>query len=174
MNLFGLSKLSKNIFWASYDHVVAQKLIFWTKMSKKVVKTLSPHPVSYLRDIFAYGPGQKGGGDRQSLKAKKSLKIRISLVSPKWMFCRPNQVSCRSIWGRWTRWKHFQRHLRHIWGSSVFQRRHVAWFWRNFMYSEQLEMRMSKRRLACNFGRYTAIIAIFYDLRIVRPWFDVR
>ena len=29
------------------------------------------------------------------------------------------------------------------------------------MYSEQLEMRMSKRRLAYNFGRYAAIIAFF-------------
>ena len=32
-----------------------------------------------------------------------------------------------------------------------------------------LEMRMSKRRLACNFGRYAVIIAVFYDLRVVRP-----
>ena len=37
-----ISKVSKNIFWASYDHVVAQKSIFWTKISKKVVKTLTP------------------------------------------------------------------------------------------------------------------------------------
>ena len=37
-----VSKVSKNIFWASYDHVVAQKSIFWTKISKKVVKTLPP------------------------------------------------------------------------------------------------------------------------------------
>ena len=79
------------------------------------------------------------GGDRQSQKAKKSLKIGESLVSPKSMFCRPNQVSCTSIWGRETRWKQFQRHLKHIWGSRVFQRRHVAWFWRNFMYSEQFQ-----------------------------------
>ena len=45
------SKLSKNIFWASSDHVVAQKSIFWTKISKKVVKTLNPSLVSYCRDI---------------------------------------------------------------------------------------------------------------------------
>ena len=39
-----ISKVSKNIFWASYDHVVAQKSIFWTKISKKVVNTLTPSP----------------------------------------------------------------------------------------------------------------------------------
>ena len=82
------------------------------------------------------------GGIDRAKRPKKTLKIGKSLVSPKWMFCRPDQVSCRSIWGRWTRWKHFQTHLKHIWGSSVFQRRHVAWFWRDFIYSEQLEMRM--------------------------------
>ena len=45
-NFFGIfqkiSKVSKNIFWASFDHVVAQKSIFWTQISKKVVKTLTP------------------------------------------------------------------------------------------------------------------------------------
>ena len=41
-NFQKISKVSKNIFWASYDHVVAQKSIFWTKISKKVVKTLTP------------------------------------------------------------------------------------------------------------------------------------
>ena len=53
-NFFGnfqkISKVSKNIFWASYDHVVAQKSIFWTKISKKVVNTIPPL-FSYCRDI---------------------------------------------------------------------------------------------------------------------------
>ena len=32
-----ISKVSKKIFCAFYDHVVAQKSIFWIKFSKKVV-----------------------------------------------------------------------------------------------------------------------------------------
>ena len=52
-NFQKISKVSKNIIWASYDHVVAQKLIFWTKISKKVVKTLTPPLVSFCRDILA-------------------------------------------------------------------------------------------------------------------------
>ena len=43
-NFQKISKVSKNIFWASYDHVVAQKSIFWTKISKKVVNTINPPP----------------------------------------------------------------------------------------------------------------------------------
>ena len=46
-----ISKVSKNIFWASYDHVVAQKSIFWTKISKKVAKTLPPPLFTFCRDI---------------------------------------------------------------------------------------------------------------------------
>ena len=53
-----ISKVSKNIFWASYDHVVAQKSIFWQKILKKVVNTLPPL-VSYLRDIFFFQFMQK-------------------------------------------------------------------------------------------------------------------
>ena len=45
------SKLSKNIFWASSDHVVAQKSIFWKKSSKKSQTHADPPPFSYLRDI---------------------------------------------------------------------------------------------------------------------------
>ena len=37
-----VSKVSKSIFWASYYHVVAQKSIFWTNISKKVVNTIPP------------------------------------------------------------------------------------------------------------------------------------
>ena len=40
------------MFWASYDHVVAQKSIFWTKISKKVVNTLPPPLVTFCRDIY--------------------------------------------------------------------------------------------------------------------------
>ena len=36
------SKLSKNIFWASSDHVVAQKAIFWKKSSKKSLSHVTP------------------------------------------------------------------------------------------------------------------------------------
>ena len=39
------SKLSKNIFWASSDHVVAQKSIFWKKSSKKSLSQVPPPPV---------------------------------------------------------------------------------------------------------------------------------
>merc|ERR1711951_124852 len=47
-----ISKVSENIFWASYDHVVAQESFFWTKISKKKVNTIkSPPLVSYCRDI---------------------------------------------------------------------------------------------------------------------------
>ena len=44
------SKLSKNIFWASSDHVVAQKSIFWKKKSSKKSLAQVP-PFSYMRDI---------------------------------------------------------------------------------------------------------------------------
>ena len=44
------SKLSKNIFWASSDHVVAQKSMFWKKSSKKSLSQ-GPPPFSYMRDI---------------------------------------------------------------------------------------------------------------------------
>ena len=44
------SKCSKNIFWASSDHIVAQKLIFWKKKSSKKSLAQVP-PFSYMRDI---------------------------------------------------------------------------------------------------------------------------
>ncbi len=37
-----ISKVSKNIFWASYDHVVAQKSIFWKKIFEKVTILCTP------------------------------------------------------------------------------------------------------------------------------------
>ena len=46
------SKLSKNIFWASSDHVVAQKSIFWKKIFEKVTISCNPPPFSYRRDII--------------------------------------------------------------------------------------------------------------------------
>ena len=39
------SKLSKNIFWASSDHVVAQKSIFWKKIFEKVTISGKAPPV---------------------------------------------------------------------------------------------------------------------------------
>ena len=49
-NFQKISKVLKNIFWASYDHVVAQKSIFWKKIFENVVKTIPPL-VSYCRHI---------------------------------------------------------------------------------------------------------------------------
>ena len=45
------SQLSRNIFWACWDHVVAQKSIFKKKKSEKVANSCNPPPFSYLRDI---------------------------------------------------------------------------------------------------------------------------
>ena len=39
------SKLSKNIFWASSDHVIAQKSIFLKKIFEKVTISDKPLPV---------------------------------------------------------------------------------------------------------------------------------
>ena len=36
------NKLSRNIFWASSDHLVTQKSIFWKKISKKVANAVTP------------------------------------------------------------------------------------------------------------------------------------
>ena len=36
------SELSRNIFWASSDHVVAQKSIFWKKIFEKVTISGTP------------------------------------------------------------------------------------------------------------------------------------
>merc|ERR1711951_11787 len=43
------SKLSRDIFWACWDHVVAQKSIFRKKKSESFIN-IEP-PFSYLRDI---------------------------------------------------------------------------------------------------------------------------
>ena len=56
-NFQKISKVSKNIFWASYDHVVAQKSIFWTKISKKVVNTLIP-PAWLATAVIYHHSGQ--------------------------------------------------------------------------------------------------------------------
>ena len=45
-----ISKVSKNIFWASCNHVVAQKSIFQKKKSPKTLRTQAP-PFSYMRDM---------------------------------------------------------------------------------------------------------------------------
>ena len=52
-NFQKISKVSKNIFWASYDHVVAQKSIFWKKIFENVVKTLTPPPWLATAVIYA-------------------------------------------------------------------------------------------------------------------------
>ena len=49
------SKLSRNIFRASSDHVVAQKSIFWKKNLRKSHYLMYPPPFSYMRDIFSQG-----------------------------------------------------------------------------------------------------------------------
>ena len=36
------SELSKNLFWAFFDHVVSQKLIFWNKYPKKSLSHADP------------------------------------------------------------------------------------------------------------------------------------
>ena len=50
-NVQKTSKLCKNIFWASSDHVVGQKSIFWKKIFEKVTISGNPPPFSYMRDI---------------------------------------------------------------------------------------------------------------------------
>ena len=46
------SKLSRNVFWTSWDHLGAQKSHFKKKKSKKVANTIKPPPLfTYLRDI---------------------------------------------------------------------------------------------------------------------------
>ena len=37
-----ISKVTKNIFWASYDHVVAHKSIFWEKTQKRRKDIIPP------------------------------------------------------------------------------------------------------------------------------------
>ena len=54
-NFQKISKLSKNIFWTSYDHVVAQKSIFWTKILKKVAKTLTSPPPWLVSGVIYMG-----------------------------------------------------------------------------------------------------------------------
>ena len=51
-NFSKTSKLSKNIFWASSDHVVAQKSIFWKKIFERVTISGNPPPFSYMRDMM--------------------------------------------------------------------------------------------------------------------------
>ena len=53
------SQLSKNIFWASCDHVVAQKSIFWKKIFEKVANAIPPL-VTFCRDISRI-PLTRGG-----------------------------------------------------------------------------------------------------------------
>ena len=45
------SKLSRNIFWTSWDHLGAKKSHFKKKKSKKVAKTINPPLFTYLRDM---------------------------------------------------------------------------------------------------------------------------
>ena len=49
------SKLSGNIFWDLWDHLVAQKDDFWKKISQKVFMSRPPSPlVRQLRDILKF------------------------------------------------------------------------------------------------------------------------
>ena len=44
-NFQKISKLSKNIFWASFEHVVAQKSIFWKTIFEEVTILVKLTPV---------------------------------------------------------------------------------------------------------------------------------
>ena len=59
---FKNSKLSRDTFWASSDHVVAEKSIFW-KNSKKVANTLAPPWPTESPPFHNFGVGWYSDGE---------------------------------------------------------------------------------------------------------------